>query len=401
MRLKFIILFAVFSLNIYAQKEFIEGIIITNNLDTVSGFIANKSYTLNSLQCDYKKYKDSTFVTYFPKDIHSFQFNNGKYYISKEVWYNKQKINVFLEYLIKGKLNIYYMRKDGEEIYFVQKENDSLVYLDAKDIYYDYDRNKGNWVISEEKTFGKVKQSDNYKGILNYFISDVPKLQKQVNKISLDHKSLIELAKDYHYAVCDSEDCIIFEKKIKPWILIGITTGYSFTNCLNLATNNDKSFTFNQISYPGLIFSPQFLSFNENSQLRAELYFDKLNAEIIDGDKGYKLTGLACTLPISIQYMVPTKKIKPYINAGLVFSCLFNSEFYRFSLLNGSIRDKRLIESISKDYSNINIGGLISSGITYSIRNYLIDFGVDYMKYFFSLDSQTLRVKLGIGYIFK
>jgi hypothetical protein len=63
-----------------------------------------------SIFCNYKINDNEKEISHSPDDISAFRFLNSKYFISREV--NGKK--VFLEYLIKGKISIYYLRDENK-----------------------------------------------------------------------------------------------------------------------------------------------------------------------------------------------------------------------------------------------------------------------------------------------
>ena len=56
-------------------------------------------------------------------------------------------------------------------------------------------------------------------------------MSKKINNAKLSHKSLIDLTREYHYEVCENQECIIYEKKIpKAVTKYGILTGMYSTS---------------------------------------------------------------------------------------------------------------------------------------------------------------------------
>jgi len=109
------------------------------------------------------------------------------------------KKTVFLEYLIKGITSIYYLYDNGEH-YYAEKDGMGLVELtEAEKI-----------TTVDNVDYVALTQT---KGKLMYFMRDCPDVKNEIKNINLDHKSLIKLAKNYHEKVCDSESCIIYEKR--------------------------------------------------------------------------------------------------------------------------------------------------------------------------------------------
>ena len=108
-RIFFISLLAISSIS-YGQRDYKPGYIITNKNDTVHGFINLKSNYQNSRQCEFKRNIDQEPDTYLPFDIKGYRVENSKFYVSKEVPLNDTTEKVFLEYLVEGIVNLYYLK---------------------------------------------------------------------------------------------------------------------------------------------------------------------------------------------------------------------------------------------------------------------------------------------------
>lgn len=188
-------------------KDFKDGIVITHTSDTLVGKINNKSFYKNSKVCEFLNSKGEI-IKYTPNDIAAFQFYNGKYYITTKI----DSSNVFLEYLIKGKLNVYYLQnKKRKDIYFASSDSIAIHQLKHNNSTV---KNDGTVRLKNQKLF--INQ-------LNYFTRDYPELSTSINKINEpNHKDLIKIAKQYHEYTCkDGSVCLVYEKTEKRNILIG------------------------------------------------------------------------------------------------------------------------------------------------------------------------------------
>jgi len=88
-----------------SQDNLLPGYIIKNQNDTVFGFIDDKNYFLNSLYCDFKAVGSDSLVRYFSHELYGYRFQDGKYYITREVKIDGKDSLIFLEYLIHGKID--------------------------------------------------------------------------------------------------------------------------------------------------------------------------------------------------------------------------------------------------------------------------------------------------------
>ena len=181
-----------------AQTDFRPGYIIENSGDTLYGEIDYRGDILMNTICTFKSVENVTHK-YSPYDIHSFRFIDSKYYISREV----NGIKVFLEYLINGEINIYYARDDTGDHYYLDKAGVKLTEIPYEE---------GVRKINNRKVYYETRR---HYGLLKYYMQDAPEFQSQINKVKKpEHKSLIDLAEDYHNFVCEGEECIIYEKKL-------------------------------------------------------------------------------------------------------------------------------------------------------------------------------------------
>ena len=115
MRLKSLVLcLLLFSAKLlFAQTDFRAGYVIKVSSDTLFGEIDYRGDFLMSRLCKFRGNENSV-VDFTPEKITAFRFIDGKYYASKEL----NEKTVFLEYLIKGEINLYYLRDIRGRHYF-------------------------------------------------------------------------------------------------------------------------------------------------------------------------------------------------------------------------------------------------------------------------------------------
>lgn len=149
-----------------AQTDFRPGYIIKTFGDTIFGQIDYRGDLLMSSLCKFKAV-DNTIKEYSPNDIEAFRFIERKYYVTREIDNKK----VFMEYLIKGKVNIYYMRDDKGDHYYIDKEDarlteipyeEGIKYIDNKEVFY---------------------ESTKHIGFLTYYMQDAPELQSRIHSV--------------------------------------------------------------------------------------------------------------------------------------------------------------------------------------------------------------------------
>jgi len=182
----------------FGQSDFRPGYIIKNQNDTVYGEIAYQCDLFMSSSCHFKD-SNNIIVDYSPNDIVAYRFIDNKYFISREVNYKK----VFLECLVKGEVSFYYMRDEDGDHYYIEKEGEKFA------------------EIPYSKGFDNDLYQSKYKrhtGLLTYYMQDAPELKSEIQSLERpEQRNLIKLAEDYHNAVCNGRQCIIYEKKQLPF----------------------------------------------------------------------------------------------------------------------------------------------------------------------------------------
>lgn len=290
---KFILLVVLISAEIlHAQTDYRPGYIIKNSGDTVFGKIDYRGDILMCSICRFK-HEDNNTSVYTPADIFAYRFLGSKYFVSKEI--NQKK--VFLEYLIKGKVNIYYMRDDIGDHYYLDKDDVRLTELTYEE---------GIKLVDGKQVFYQSKQ---HIRLLSFYLQDAPELKSRIQSIEKpEHEILIKLAEDYHNAVCDGEKCIIYEKK-QPFIKINLEIVSGVVNFENIDDLNDKFYFQN-----GVILNFWVPRSNEKIFLRTGI----LTSPILytTGEKIWYLK-----VPLHIGYMAPnTFRIRPSFSIGLIKS---------------------------------------------------------------------------------
>jgi hypothetical protein len=212
-----ILLFMASMVPVTAQRDFRPGYIILNEGDTLKGLILYNALHAWT-QCTFKKGQDASSVDYSPGDLRAYRFDDGRYFISREIPADKGQALVFLEYLLKGKASLYYFR-DGSDHYYIEKEAGKLVELTEQE------------KILTDASGNEFIKPAQYEGKLRSLMSDCPEIYPSISQTSLNHSSLIKLGKSYHEKVCPGEACVVFERTRKPLhVRFGVAGGISYNN---------------------------------------------------------------------------------------------------------------------------------------------------------------------------
>lgn len=303
---------------INAQSNFVPGYIITADEDTIYGHIDYRSYKAMNTRCIFKA-ADNTITEYLPNDIQAFRLTDSKYYVSKKVGLD----HFFLEYLIKGKVDIYFIRDNMTDRYFLEKEDVML-----SEIPYD----EG---IKHENNMQVQYKTTTHMGYLYYYMQDAPQLQSKIQSIKTPgHKNLISLARDYHNAVCEEDElCVIYEKQL-PLIKVSLEPFGGITKAVKWT---DKR----QFIYGGYIYlsAPRF---NDQISLKTGMSVQQLPFEGNDFN--------LLQFPAQLRYEFKTSwKLKPNISGGWTFWRASTHDRYTLFhtiTLNGGLNYK-LYEGVS------------------------------------------------------
>lgn len=311
-----------------AEDKYSPGYIITNANDTVRGYLQQlniNSYT----KCNFRKSLNDQIIEHLPGTISAYRYErDGKFYVSKEAPLETGNKVVFLEYLIKGKANIYFMR-DNMDRYFIETDSNKIMELsqNPKLIHDD----EGNLYYKRE----------GFRGKLRFMLSDCPEIEPEINKTDLQPANMIKLAKDYHNRVCNTEQCIIFERKIKPVkVNVSIVGGPSLNRfeITNKYTDYSTGGTLGlKFEFENLLFSWEQTTFQVGVLLQNYSAFHvRYSGDIYTGysipkDLSYtvNLNIFALNIPVTCNYTFNFGKIRSYIGIGVanVFASSNNRSF--------------------------------------------------------------------------
>jgi len=190
----------------WAQRDYRKGYIITNQQDTIYGWIDYRGDARNAKICSFKKTETGQAEEYTPLDIAAYRFIDSKFYISRDIGTVDVPKQVFLEYLVNGLANLYYY--GGDDRYYIEKDGQFLeLKIDEKEV--------------EINGITGIKTVKSYVGVLKATLN-VWEMNSDIEKAKLDHSSLIDIAKNYHQHVyTDGSECIIYERK-KPLVALRI-----------------------------------------------------------------------------------------------------------------------------------------------------------------------------------
>jgi hypothetical protein len=370
---------------------FISGYVITNEGDTLHGLIKQAGSKHASLTCKFKLNEDSKATSYEPSEITGYRFTDGKYYISKEMpIYDKKKL-VFAEFLIKGIANIFYVNYRNVDHYYIETEKDGIVELSEPERIAETD--SGNFYLPPK-----------YPGKLTYTLSDYNKINEEVAYLNLDHKSLIKLAKNYHEAVCDTGQCIIYEKKVqRVKTSFGLMAGYAMSsfnfgnrivsdfgpgwtigatlNLENIIVSNKRFYLQFDLSYSrhsGNTFTAgsndikRYVTYNDIRYYISETQNDTVyDGYIITTQLKTDLDLVYLKIPFTFNYSGLSKTLRPFFGVG------FNTMFVLSQ--NKQFKEEVFVEAYGQSFPTFLFGFKARLGIIRPLGNQRgLYFEIDY-----------------------
>ena len=213
---------------VFAQGNFREGFILSNEKDTLLGFV--KSTTPQQFRefCVFKTNTDSEIITYNPNDIWGFGIKDYKHFTTKEIL-NSDSIPelIFIEKIIEGKVSLY---KDINTIYL---EKDTL-FIKIKENFIERDYTHSGSIL--------ICYSDNnkHKGKLFYLLNECPDLRTQIQKIEISERSLFKIVKKYNK--CMNHDYLVYNENSKAEITFKPYINYNLISNKFNAHNRDQNY---------------------------------------------------------------------------------------------------------------------------------------------------------------
>jgi len=378
----FVLFFVITVISAHSQNDWKTGYIIKNSGDTVFGWIDNRNSKTNTNHCYFRKDEHSKTTHFGPTELSGFRLKDGKFFVSKNVAVEDSTRKIFLEFLIEGRVNIFHYQDEFSH-YFLEKDG-KLYTL------------KNTTIIKEINGTKYSRDKKEYLGLMKLLMKDA-KIEPLINQSTLESKSLIKIAKQYHERVCTDEQCIIYEKKLKP---AHVTLGFHIGESINqFDFGNELISDFGLSSYLGCrVEVENIINYVENFSLQVDLNVQKFSnynfkeknkfmyTNVIYNDNYYTiyntsmeslknlnidLKTVVLKLPVVVNYTFSKGKIRPSIGFGILNSIVltqnknfnyptfyneFNKSIPTFSMgIVGRVGCKYVLKNKHSLYSDLNI----------------------------------------------
>jgi hypothetical protein len=278
-------MYFIMCLYVDGQTDFRPGIILLKPNDSVTGKIEYKNDIKNAEVCNYRLNSGNA-GTYTPFEIYGYRFTEGKFYISKYIKKDGKLTPSFVEYLVKGKKNMYYMRDIAGSHFLIDYNKDTVLEVIYK---VDHIYKDGVEYIGDAKI---------HQAYLKTYFQDCPELFKEIEMIQVpDISNMIALTKKYNHITCGDSGCIVFNKR-----------SYKFK--VNL------EFRFGMLQYNGSggLFTPQYEGL-------VHFWLPRSNERmyLITGFIYNPVTYSFYKIPLKFEYQWPFRVVKPVLEGGVNF----------------------------------------------------------------------------------
>ena len=297
------------------QKGFLPGYVISNDFDTIYGFIDMKSNYHNSMFCEFRQEENSEPKTYNPGEIRGFRIENTKFYVSRKITINGGEKTVFLEYLVNGIVNLYYLKDIATDYYFIEKDGvlnqltNEEIAVKVGDVSY-------------------TRESKKYIGILNFLFKDSPQTLRKIPATGFGYNSLISITKDYHNNVCKNLECIDYTKSTKVKIRLEPYLGIRLSWTI-IYGSPVKSYCLRPNGGINIRFIPYRI--NTAWSINSGVFYvsNNFSKNFIATPGDYPCyTGIKYSMigiPIALTYTFPGNKVQPFISFGYINSLITNN----------------------------------------------------------------------------
>lgn len=223
LRYVLVLLFLIPSLQLLAQSNVREGYVITLQGDTLYGEIDFRTSAMNMKRCVFRQKGETSFKTYLPGEISGYRFtNNGIYYISKEIKTDEGKKVVFVEYVLRGNMNLYQL---GADEMLLEDEDGNLAKFS---------------VVKAQRSTDKKEIRNEMKDVL-IMLNKSPNATNLILEKDKNRENTKAAVRAYVDEVCPDGFCEAFEYKSKEtpkedrtmyyWVKAGLKrTAYNFWN---------------------------------------------------------------------------------------------------------------------------------------------------------------------------
>jgi hypothetical protein len=344
----FLVLLTFFNLS-HAQKNFVEGYVVTLSHDTIKGYIDYREWRKNPKSISFRD-SSGSIIIYYPGSITGFFRTSEEIYLSRTVSMDLtpfllsdlimnpgtilvKDTNVFLQVLVYGDVSLFYFIDRNEKRHFYMgKSRDSVFELRTE-----------RKVITPAGQAGYPSSSmylaENplYRLYLPGILNECPSLEKKIENVHLSVPTLKKLVENYNACVSPGKSLVTSAKKpvkIKPGFIAGgsvvclrfpgqegsdlsepsFVTGYTYDPCYTYSAGVSLSIVFPWLRSSWILYNDLiYRSYKTESNTTTE-YIGYL---VLTEYSRYSFDMSYIKLNTLIKYRYPGWKVSPFIYLGM------------------------------------------------------------------------------------
>jgi len=351
------------SIMVYGQKDFKPGYLVTTSEDTLYGMINVISNSQNGKNCEFILGTDQVHKGFSPYEIKAYR-TEDKYYVSRDITIDNKKEKIFLEFLVDGIVDLYYLKDGVNEYYFIERDT-ALIPLSNNEIEY---IREGDGLRTNDKKY--QGNSNHYKGTLTYVFQDSPGINRKISATPFEYRSLINLTKDYHYSVCTDYDCIDYTRSTKRIVYLEPSVGMIST-WMSLKTSDDHAHNLRPSFGIMMRIKPLKSLTSWNFLMGLNLSDNDLEGDFendlyyYSSTKTYHLVMKygVLRIPFSVEYTMSKGKFQPYVALTYNNIFLLNAEYAAYKVVN----DRYFLDLVT--LQKYQMGFALGVGLKYNVKN--------------------------------
>lgn len=303
MKFRVLFFFLVNSIICTAQIKFEPGFIVTNEGDSIIGFIGFNENSSNYQKCFFRESIDAATEELNADQIKKYSVQGKRVFESREIADIDQNMErVFLDVLIEGKLSLFSYRSR----LFVEKEKIKL-----------YELTNTKKMVSVEGRTGSI-YSNEYIGVLSSQTADCSTSNKDLDKVKFNLNNVSTFIIKYNQ--CLGGEFFVYGKELLTKNrAFGLVIGYSATSIIR---NFGRDYTDEAITY-GLQFESSTPRISPRFSYIIGIHYQRFQFN----DIGINISFSQIKLPIAIKYTLNMKLVSPYISIGPVGTLNFDSNW--------------------------------------------------------------------------
>lgn len=338
LKLIFLLTAVFMSLVVSGQLNFRHGYVITHGNDTLYGKINDRGGYRNSRICIFKALNSDKAVSYRPEEIKAYRMDDDKYYVSKQVEVKGQNKYVFIDVLIKGKVNLYHHRKSKNMAFYIQKDGGEMIGLANAEVplHYKYDENVTTLYSPTYILHNKI-----FRDTLYSVFSDSETITDRIESVEYDPKSLTTITKDYINEVCVGSECIDYERNLNKYrprfgvfsgvqlarisFLPSIKGMYTLEEKSTIVSNTFTTFPIGIFLNIPMPLISEKLSFQMEVISNGIDYRQSFTSAQNYNDTIIEINTKTIGIPLLLKYELGSGKLSPSISIGKEISFVYNS----------------------------------------------------------------------------